>query len=97
MKEELEQRTVTIDSKGVARNKLGRVLDKELAIIVYYAGGDIDLVAHEKARDEYVTESLNQYRKNYKEPSASELAEMTAAFGKGTKVVDVITGKTIQL
>ena len=40
---------------------------------------------------------LESYRKSYKEPGEEEKAEMRAAFGTGTTVVDIITGERIRL
>ena len=40
---------------------------------------------------------LESYRKNYKGPSEEEKAEMRAAFGTGSTVVDIITGERIRL
>ena len=40
---------------------------------------------------------LDSYRKNYKGPSEEEKAEMRAAFGTGTTVVNVITGQRTKL
>ena len=52
-----------------------------------------------RAYEEDTAKSLAEYRKameNY-EPSEEELFEMRAAFGPGTTVVNVITGKKTQL
>ena len=40
---------------------------------------------------------MESYRASRKAPSAEELAEMRAAFGEGTTVVDALTGEEIQL
>ena len=56
-----------------------------------------DSAATRAARETEVQADLESYRANRKAPSAEELAEMRAAFGEGTKVVDVLTGKEIQL
>ena len=40
---------------------------------------------------------LDSYRKSYKGPGEEEKAEMRAAFGTGTTVVDIITGERIRL
>ena len=90
---ELDRGEITIDAKGVARNCIGRVLMKDMAIKVYYAGGNIDLDETAKAREIEVEKELAEYRRNYKGPSAEELAEMRAAFGPGEVVVDLISGK----
>ena len=62
-----------------------------------YLGYDFDLEKSIKTSDEDTATFLEQYRKNYKSPSQEELYEMEAAFGKGTTVVDIITGKKIKL
>lgn len=40
---------------------------------------------------------LDSYRKSYKGPGEEEKAEMRAAFGSGSTVVDIITGERIRL
>ena len=50
-----------------------------------------------KAADEKETaEAIENYRRNHR-TSEEERMEMAAAFGKGTTVVDVITGERISL
>lgn len=49
------------------------------------------------ARDVDTQAFLAEYRKNPPVPDAEQLFEMRAAFGEGTEVVDVITGKTTVL
>jgi hypothetical protein len=56
-----------------------------------------DRSATEAARAAENAEFLEEYRRNRKPHSAEEIAEMRAAFGPGTKVVDIITGETINL
>ena len=59
-----------------------------------------DLFSEEASRAAEDAESaafLESYRKNYTGPSEEEKAEMRAAFGTGSTVVDVITGKRIRL
>jgi len=45
-----------------------------------------------EACDKNTAEFLAEYRKNYKGPTAEEFAEMRAAFGPGTELVNVVTG-----
>ena len=40
---------------------------------------------------------LEAYRKSYRGPDEEEKAEMRAAFGTGSTVVDIITGERIRL
>lgn len=56
-----------------------------------------DKAAHDAERDAEITEALEAYR-SYRENqgySDEEMYEMSAAFGPGVMVVDVITGKRI--
>lgn len=53
--------------------------------------------ATEAARAAENAEFLEEYRRNRKPHSAEEIAEMRAAFGPGTKVVDIITSETTTL
>ena len=50
-----------------------------------------------RAREAQTAAFLDSYRKSYKGPTAEERMEMEAAFGKGTTVVNVITGKKTRL
>lgn len=63
------------------------------------AGKEFNLEKSLKARDQEDTEFLKQYREAMKDytPSAEDLFEMRAAFGEGTTVVNVITGKKTRL
>lgn len=49
------------------------------------------------AREADTAKFLASYRANPPQPSAEELSEMRAAFGEGETVVDVFTGRKIQL
>ena len=46
-----------------------------------------------------VAKALEEYRKSMKNyvPSAEEISEMQNEFGKGTTVIDIITGQEIML
>ena len=50
-----------------------------------------------KAREAQTAAFFEDYRKNYTGPSEETLAEMRAELGKGTTVVDLISGKKIRL
>jgi len=51
------------------------------------------------AREADTSKFVAEYKERMKDyvPSAEEMFEMRAAFGEGTKVVNVLTGKTTQL
>ena len=84
---------------GVAYNSIGRVVMDDMAEKIELAGLPIDREATADARAIEVEKSIREYRESMKnhQYDAEELYEMRAAFGEGTKVVDVFTGRTIQL
>lgn len=97
IKEKLENGKITIDENGVARNKIGRILMEDMLEKVAMVTDKVNVEATNKARDEDTSAFIKEYRENYKGPSEEELFEMRAEFGKGTTVVDIITGKKIRL
>ena len=50
-----------------------------------------------EAREAEYRKFIEEYLVQDKEPSDEELVEMKATFGEGSKVVDIISGKEIQL
>ena len=97
VKADLDSGAITIDGAGVARNCIGRALMDDLLEKLLLVTGKADSAATRAAREAEVQADLESYRASRKAPSAEELAEMRAAFGKGAKVVDALTGKEIQL
>lgn len=86
---------ITIDKKGVARNKIGRVVMSDLLEKLLFISDEVNEEATKAAREKEVEESIARYKANYNGPSDEELAEMRAAFGKGTQVVNILTGETV--
>jgi hypothetical protein len=85
---------------GVVRwTSNNRVMPKDCReILAHSAYRDLfDEEASRAAEDAETAAFLEAYRKNYQGPSEEEKAEMRAAFGTGSTVVDVITGKRIRL
>ena len=97
VKADLDSGAITIDEAGVARNCIGRALMDDLLEKLLLVTDRADSAATRAAREAEVQADLESYRANRKAPSAEEIAEIRAAFGAGTKVVDVITGEEIQL
>lgn len=97
IKNDLLTGQIVIDKDGVGYNCIGRVLMADMAEKVAYVDSRLNKEATANARDIEVTKSINEYRKNCKKPSFEELAEMRAAFGKGTTVINVLTGEEVQL
>ena len=97
VKADLNGGEITIDEAGVARNGIGRALMDDLLEKLLLVTDKADSAATRAARAAEVEADLESYRASRTVPSAEERAEMRAAFGAGTKVVDVITGEEIQL
>ena len=95
---DIEEGNITIDDNGVARNKIGRaVMSDLLERLMYLHLPNLNEEATIAAREKEVEESIAEYKRNYQPPTDEYLAEMKAAFGEGTTVVDIISGATIQL
>ena len=88
-----------VKETGLSARAVGGVLSSfaQKGVLNVSSGRD-GVITLEPAAVEYL-ESLKVQKpvENYPEPTAEELFEMRAAFGEGTKVVNILTGKTIQL
>ena len=94
---DLNSGAITIDVHGVARNCIGRVLMDDMLEKVMMLTDKVSKVATQAARAAETEAILEACRQHQSPPDAEELAEMRAAFGEGTVMADVITGKKIQL
>lgn len=90
--EMIENGKITIDSNGVARNEIGRVLMSDMLEKVAIVNDDVDVEATEAARLEDLHNFCEEYRRNYTGPTEEEIAEARASFKPGTKVVNILTG-----
>lgn len=99
IEEEVSTGRITIDSEGVARNCIGRVVMDDVANALDYIvdDGSFRWDKTTEARQKENEEFLKEYASHNHQYSNEELAEMKAAFGEGTKVVNVLTGQEIQL
>lgn len=99
IEEEVFRGEITIDKEGVARNCIGRVVVDEVANALDYIiqDGSFRLDKTVEARDAEDTQFIKNYMTQNRNPSDEELLEMKAAFGEGATVIDVLTGKRIQL
>ena len=97
VKADLQAGKITIEN-GVARNCIGRVLMSDmlekLAMVTDKASVEATTAA---ARDKEVSESLAEDRKSARPATGEERMEMQAAFGKGTTVVNILTGEKTKL
>ena len=95
--QDIKDGNITIDENGVARNCIGRILHDDMLEKVAMVNDKVNVEATRAARDEETAKVIEAYRASYTGPSEEELFEMRAAFGTGTTVVDVLTGKKIKL
>ena len=97
IKADLEKGKITIDENGVARNSIGRVLMSDMQEKLTYVTDRMNVEATMAAREDEVSRSLAEYRRNARPASKEELHEMRAAFGEGQTVVNILTGKRYSL
>lgn len=97
VKTDLQAGRITIDGSGVARNCIGRVLMSDMLEKLAMVTDKVSVEATTAARDKEVSKSLAEYRKNVRPVSEEERMEMQAAFGKGTTVVNILTGEKTEL
>lgn len=99
IEEEVFRGEITIDEEGVARNCIGRVVVDEVANALDYIiqDGSFRWDKTIEARNKENEEFLKEYASREPHYSSEEIAEMKAAFGEGTKVVNILTGREIQL
>ena len=100
MVKQYENGEMLIDENGVATwASNGRAIPEECVEKAVYGGVPVNAEHTREFRDEQTEKSLAKYRERMKNHKYSdeELFEMRAAFGAGTTVVDVITGRKIQL
>ena len=88
----------TVEADGAIRWKSnGRYLMDDFCEKLAYAGYAFSREATAKKRESQNEESLAQYRRDDRGLSGEALAEARAAFGEGTTVVNVLTGRKTRL
>lgn len=88
----------TVEADGAIKwNSNGRYLMDDFCEKLEYAGYPFDREATARKRDAQNEESLAEYRKNDRGLSGEALAEARAAFGEGTTVVNILTGRRTRL
>ena len=95
MQQRIDNGEILTNANGAAFwNSNGRFLPEEQAIILSHTDFPFSLEETNRARKAQNEAFLKNYRH---ETTAEERAEMQAAFGKGTTVMDVISGERIRL
>lgn len=92
VKSDLDSCRITVDGDGVARNCIGRALMDDMLEKVEMVAPDCVNVSATRAT---CAAELDEVLKRYasREIGAEEMHEMRSAFGAGTTVVDVLTGR----
>ena len=97
VKADIDEGKITIDENGIARNCIGRTIHDDMLEKVAMVSDKVNVEATRAARDEETDKVIEAYKASYTGPSEEDLFEMRAAFGTGTTVVDIFTGKKIKL
>ena len=97
VKKDMDEGKITIDENGIARNCIGRTLHDDMLEKVAKVSRKVNVEATRAARDEETAKVIEAYKASYTGPSEEEMFEMRAAYGKGTTVVDIFTGKKVRL
>ena len=98
--ENLWKNNITVSEDGVVswksngRQPFSDMLD---LFIENGHGGEFSKEATEAARDAETKASIRAYKEQKREYSEEEISEMRAAFGDGTAVVDVLSGRRFSL
>lgn len=87
---------IEVEADGAAKwTSNGRYLPSDVVEKLVFAGADFFSEEATTAKREAQSAAfLDSYRKNHK-TSAEEQMEIRAAFGKGTKVMNIITGEIV--
>ena len=92
VKSDFDSCKIIIDSDGVARNSIGRALaDDMLEKLELVAPDCVNVSATRATYAAEVREALKGYAR--RQPNDEEMHEMRSAFGTGTTVVDVLSGR----
>ena len=89
---------IEVEEDGAAKWKSnGSYLPADVVEKLIFAGADFfSAEATAAKREAQTTEFLQNYRRSHR-TTAEERTEMEVAFGKGTTVVNIITGEKIKL
>ena len=90
---------IIFEKDGAIRWKTGNYVPKDVCEKLKYGGLKFNESATAKKRERQVHQQIEEYKRTQanRKLSDEELYEMRSAFGEGTEVVDVITGKKIKL
>lgn len=82
---------IIVDHEGVARNCIGRVLHADLVEVLLYTNCEFDKDRTAEVREEETREAIRNYK------AQIDIEGARAAFGEGSTIIDIISGKTTKL
>lgn len=97
VRSDLNDGKYSIDNNGVVRNCIGRVVMDDLMEKILMVTDEADFAATAAAREYEYRKEIEAYQARPRVFGEEELAEMRATFGKGTRLIDTLTGESIQL
>ena len=90
---------VTTENGVVRWKSNGAVIPDDCALLAYALGAEINLARHRDARETEQKAAIEAYKKAQagRGMTDEEKSEARAAFGGGSKVVNIFTGRVTQL
>ncbi|MBR2256621.1 MAG: hypothetical protein IJ899_04620 [Blautia sp.] len=96
--EMVEKGEILIDEDGAARWKSnGRYLPSDCVEKLKHTDFAFNAETTNRKREEETAAALERYRKTHNKTSDEEWAEMRSVFGKGTSVINILTGEVTRL
>lgn len=88
----------TVEADGAIRwNSNGRYIPEDFCEKLEYAGFDFSREATRARREVQTSKSIEEYIAKQMDPTAEEINEMRTAFGEGTTVVNLLSGRRYAL
>ena len=94
---EANEKAIVEESGAIRWIASGNYLPDDFCEKLEYAGYAFSREATRQAREVQSSEAIEAYRRQTRQITTEEIEEMRSAFGRGTVVVDIITGQRIAI
>ena len=94
---EANEKAIVEESGAIRWIASGNYLPDDFCEKLEYAGYAFSREATRQAREVQSSEAIEAYRRQARQITTEEIEEMRSAFGRGTVVVDIITGQRIAI
>lgn len=94
---EANEKAIVEESGAIRWIASGNYLPDDFCEKLEYAGYTFSREATRQAREVQSSEAIEAYRRQARQITTEEIEEMRSAFGRGTVVVDIITGQRIAI